>query len=362
MKHCLLTNVLSKPELFPKLSIKEMETVIRQANSCDLLASLTHRLKYNNIEISTLPRKVQQHLQAIQTVANAHEKFIQWEVKILETLFNQHNMPLILLKGAAYTAAELPSSKGRLYSDIDLLIDKNILAESELILKRGLWIAKEMDPYDEKYYRKWMHEIPPLYHVSRRSVLDVHHALLPETCKLRPDSDKLLENVTLIPETKNTYTLSPVDMVLHSMTHLFHEGELEHGLRDLLDINLLLTHYSQTDNTFWETLVPRAQELNLQFPLYYGLKYSAAILNTSIPSYVIAASKQNTPTLAKLMDFLFLRALLPNHKTCDSAFTGLARWTLYVRSHYLRMPLHLLIPHLMRKGNKRRNGKLDANN
>jgi len=360
MKHCLLTDVLSEPENFPNLSIKEMETVIRQANSCDVLASLAHRLRHNNIDISALPEKVQRHFESIENVANAHEKFIQWEINILEKLFDQHNIPLILLKGAAYTAAGLPCSKGRLYSDIDLLIDKRILTDGEVILKRGLWIAKEMDPYDEKYYRKWMHEIPPLYHVSRRSVLDVHHAILPETCKFRPDSKKLFEQITLIPGTKNTYTLSPVDMVLHSMTHLFHEGELEHGLRDLLDIDLLLTHFSQADQSFWEKLVPRAQELNLQFPLYYGLKYSATILNTPIPSSVINASEHKAPKFSKLMDFLFLRALMPNHKTCDRAFTGLARWVLYVRSHYLRMPLHLLIPHLIRKGNKRRAGKLDA--
>jgi hypothetical protein len=29
--------------------------------------------------------------------------------------------------------------------------------------------------------------------------------------------------------------------------------------------------------------------------------------------------------------------------------TGLARWLLYVRGHYQRMPLRLLVPHLVRK-------------
>ena len=31
------------------------------------------------------------------------------------------------------------------------------------------------------------------------------------------------------------------------------------------------------------------------------------------------------------------------------ALTAAARWLLYVRAHYLRMPLHLLLPHLLRK-------------
>jgi len=29
--------------------------------------------------------------------------------------------------------------------------------------------------------------------------------------------------------------------------------------------------------------------------------------------------------------------------------TGFARWLLYVRSHALRMPLYLAVPHLIRK-------------
>jgi len=29
--------------------------------------------------------------------------------------------------------------------------------------------------------------------------------------------------------------------------------------------------------------------------------------------------------------------------------TGPARWLLYVRGHALRMPLHLVLPHLLRK-------------
>jgi len=42
-------------------------------------------------------------------------------------------------------------------------------------------------------------------------------------------------------------------------------------------------------------------------------------------------------------------ALRPDHPSCDTRWTGLARWLLYVRSHALRMPIHLVIPHLMRK-------------
>ena len=37
--------------------------------------------------------------------------------------------------------------------------------------------------YDQRYYREWMHELPPLLHVRRQTALDVHHAIAPETAR-----------------------------------------------------------------------------------------------------------------------------------------------------------------------------------
>ena len=54
------------------------------------------------------------------------------------------------------------------------------------------------------------------------------------------------------------------------------------------------------------------------------------------------------------MFHLFSRALRPEHPTCDDLRTRIARFVLYVRAHYLRMPLHLLLPHLIRKAYVRR--------
>ena len=49
------------------------------------------------------------------------------------------------------------------------------------------------------------------------------------------------------------------------------------------------------------------------------------------------------------MHLLFLKGLTSVHPTCSSRVASIARWMLYVRAHYLRMPLHLLLPHLLRK-------------
>jgi hypothetical protein len=49
------------------------------------------------------------------------------------------------------------------------------------------------------------------------------------------------------------------------------------------------------------------------------------------------------------MDRLFGRALLPAHASCDDTWTPSARFLLYIRANWLRMPPLLLARHLLHK-------------
>lgn len=49
------------------------------------------------------------------------------------------------------------------------------------------------------------------------------------------------------------------------------------------------------------------------------------------------------------MDFLARHAFRAPHGSADGAFSPLARFVLYLRGHWLRMPPWLLLPHLLRK-------------
>ncbi|HEY5798581.1 MAG TPA: nucleotidyltransferase family protein, partial [Burkholderiaceae bacterium] len=123
-----------------------------------------------------------------------------------------------------------------------------------------------------------------------------------------------------------------------------------HGLRDLFDLHRLLTHFG-ADPAFWPALAKRAEELGLLRPLYYALRYAGILLGTGVPQPVRQAVNAGAPgkALLALMDFLFLRALLPAHPSCDGAATPMARQLLYLRGNWLRMPPLLLTRHLFHK-------------
>ncbi|HVF65623.1 MAG TPA: nucleotidyltransferase family protein, partial [Casimicrobiaceae bacterium] len=201
---------------------------------------------------------------------------------------------------------------------------------------------------------EWMHELPPMRHVTRGTVVDVHHAILPLTARISPDSRKLLASSRPIVDDSAFKILSPVDMVLHAASHLFHNEELSSGLRDLIDLDSLLNEFS-AEQDFWKRLIDRAFELQLSRALYYALHCLIGILATSIPGGVLAAISSASPprAVAALMSVLFARALRPHHPSARDALTPIAVKLLYVRAHWLRMPPLLLLRHLTIKAFRR---------
>jgi hypothetical protein len=355
-ENTLITQVLQSPERVNRFSLSDWDLLIRQARSANLLARLHFILKKNNL-ISNVPQGPRLHIESAGRVAQSHRERVIWEVRCIQKAMEKTGIPVILLKGAAYTMSDLPPSYGRFFTDVDILVPKDELEKVENTLLIHGWKPSHRNAYDQRYYRQWMHELPPFQHLRRRSVLDVHHTILPETAHLHPDPEKLIGNAVSINNQQDLKSLSPIDMILHSATHLFSDGELEHGLRDLVDLDALLRHFTKNNIDFWNDLTSRADEMELSRPLYYALKHTNKFLNTPVPENILNSSKGHpVKPLAWLMDKLFSRGLQPDHSSCSDMFTGLARRLLYIRSHYLRMPLYLLIPHLLRKAWIRRTG------
>lgn len=344
-----MSRVLASPERIGQLTIQDWDVLIRQARRANLLATLSALLQERGV-LERLDPRVQRHLRWSASLAGRQTQAVRNEVGQISLALREARVPLVLLKGAAYVLAGLPAAQGRLFSDIDILVPKASLEQVEASMMLHGWATTHHDDYDQRYYRTWMHELPPMQHIKRLTVIDIHHAILPETAPLHPDSGKLLAAAIPLAGHEHVRILAPADMVLHSMVHLLHDGELQHGMRDLYDIHRLLQHFS-TAPDFWNVLLRRAAELELSRPLFYGLRYTQAMLNTAIPQSCQDAIRPAGPRrwLLAVMDQLFLRALLPDHASCNDSLTGAARFALYIRANWLRMPPLLLARHLFHK-------------
>lgn len=308
-----LLALLRAPRRMANLDARRWDALLVVARAAGLLARLAEEAARLDL-LDALPEPVRPHFRAASILAERHRRLVAWELECLDRALAPLEAPVVLLKGAAYLAADLPIARGRLYGDIDLLLPVERLPDAERTLLASGWEAAELAPRDARYFRAWLHELPPLVHRRRRVVVDLHHSILPRTDRLRLDPSLLIASATPVPGARRLRVLAPADMALHGAAHLFRNGDFAHAVRDLCDLDGMLRHFAG-DEAFWQTLLDRAARLDLRLPCYCGLRYARLLYATPIPASVLAAIAPWRPRLPSvaLLDRLVRRAITPRH-------------------------------------------------
>ena len=298
--------------------------------------------------LSRLPAGVAAHLRSDHLVAADRTRSTRWEINRLRHALAATGIEPILLKGAAYIAVGLAAGHCRMLTDVDCLVPYDELDRVEQALATHGWHGGAQDDYDERYYREWMHELPPFQHAIRGSSLDVHHNILPRTSNLCPDADDLIARARTLPDS-GLRVLAPTDMVLHSAMHGFHGGELTNCFRDVLDVYELCADFVRADASFWEQLVERAITLRAARPLWLALSQLRRFPGPGVPAATRdALARASRPWPARrLVDFAIDTVFLP--AAPPSRRERLALRGLLARAHLCKMPLRILLPHLGHK-------------
>lgn len=341
--------VLKNPACVRELTLSQWDLLIRQARSADLLGRIAEQLNDSGL-LHEVPPAPRMHLDSVRILLAAQSRAVRREVASIAEALSALDADVILLKGAAYLLAELPAAKGRLFTDVDILVPHDRLPEAESELMLHGWVMTHRHPYDQRYYREWMHELPPMQHIERQTVVDVHHAIVPITARLKSDGAAIIATAVPVEGQSGLRVLAPTDMVLHSATHLFYNEEFSHGMRDLSDMDLLLRHFGHAPQ-FWPALAARASQLDLGRPLYYCLRHVVRVFDTPVPDPVMQEVMPSRPSrwTENLMDKLWGVALRPPHPSLSRPFDSLAGSVLYLRAHWAKMPLPLLAYHILHK-------------
>ena len=311
------------------------------------MTGLHGRLAAANPSTPLLPAPVRRHLVSAQRISQFNAQMLRAELHALAPLCDS-TFPVIALKGSAYALQKLTIATGRFVSDIDLLVPRANLRTMEQRLQNGGWQAAALDAYDERYYRDWSHETPPMRFPGHFLEVDLHHAITPVTAALRFDPAPLFEASIAVPNSPFR-VLAPEDQVLHACLHCFQDGDLDLRLRELVDIDLLLRDFGSRDG-FWTRLSTRAADLGLQRPLWYGLHYVNLWMGTAAPLAALTQISAPHPLLVRSMNALVSRAMLPSDPDFPPPMdVRLSRLAMLTRYHLLRMPLTMLVPHLARK-------------
>jgi hypothetical protein len=342
----LLVQLYQQPELALQYSDLQWQSIILVLRHQQLLPRYAKRIQSIGVfeQISTYAHH---HFTNGLILAERQRQQIVFEAMKLSPDIRKRSDYAIYLKGAAYVLADHPVGDGRICSDIDILVDKSALQNIEQDLCFEGWFTEEINDYDDKYYREWTHEIPPLQHHLRGTVIDVHHNIVPLVSGKAPDVGIL---ITQIRETESGHqVLNTAAMTLHSAVHLFFNEDFKNGFRDLLDLHILM---SESSEEYWKTLLSLAFESGFELELFLACRNAKRCWNTSIPSDVYKELSLKFPSEHKLSDFIFERVLLPHHPLCSPDYSNLAAFLAWCRGHHKKMPMHVLFYHFSVKGTR----------
>ncbi|HST37369.1 MAG TPA: nucleotidyltransferase family protein [Allosphingosinicella sp.] len=310
--------------------------LISAARAEQLIGSLAFRM-----EGRVLPSRVAAAFEAARQDAAQARTQALWEAEMARRALAPLGVPVILMKGTAFHAAGFEAGIGRSVGDLDIMVPHARLDEVEAALIDAGWErVKDSEGYDDVYYRRWMHELPPLIHRTRDRMIDVHHTILPLTAGPKPDAASLIaESVAL---ESGLRVLSPADIIVHAAAHLLADGDLAGGLRNLWDIDRLLREFAAADPDFWTKLGTRAERHQLRPAVRRAARLANDLYGTPLP----AGWRAWRPS-----DALFRARLLARNGWGQERRKWL-RFAFYIRSHWLRMPPLMLARHLWIKATR----------
>lgn len=324
-----LAHVLRDPGTALGFSAREWTELFAVARAEQMAGTLAHRL--NGL---ALPAGVQRLVDDAIASAGQARLAALWEAEMARRALAPLGMPVVLLKGTAFAAAGLSPSVGRNIGDLDILVPRGRIGEAEAALLAAGWEWVKPDPYDDAYYRRWMHELPPLIHRERDRMIDVHHTILPLTARIAPDAEALL--AASEPLGNGLSVLSGPDRLLHAAAHLLADGDLAGGMRNLWDIHCMFASEAPAG------LPERARHHGLARALARAARLSHALYGTEVPAEWRGLGA---------LDRFYLRRLTARDGWGRQT-RRLTRLVFYVRSHWLRMPPLLLARHLWTKYRK----------
>ncbi|MFC3581711.1 nucleotidyltransferase domain-containing protein [Sphingomonas hylomeconis] len=330
----LLARALRSPDSTRALDAAGWTDLLAIARAEQMIGTLAYRL-----EPVAKPPAVARILDDARASADHGRTLALWEAEAARRVLAPLGIRLVLLKGTAFVAADLMAGQGRSIGDLDILVPHASLDAVEAALLGAGWEWVKPDPYDDAYYRQWMHELPPLIHRDRDRMIDVHHTILPLTARITPDAAALLDGT--IEVAPGLWTLSLADMIVHAAAHLFADGDLAGGMRNLWDVDRLCREFGEGQPDFYAAVCDRARHHGLLAQVERAFRLCARLYAT--PLTIDLARRRS--------DTLYLRRLTARDGW-GRATRAVTRQAFYIRSHYLRMPPAMLARHLWTKWRK----------
>jgi hypothetical protein len=232
----------------------------------------------------------------------------------------QHEIEVVLLKGAGLAYTAFSSFADRPMGDIDVLVRPEQAERAWSLVQHHEWTPAPMDG-DSAFYTSH-HHLPPLFRDSGRFRLEIHSRLLPGENPFHFSTDALWLRARPVTVNGRVFTVpSPIHQLWHTCVHFAWSHGMQWGSwRALRDCAAII----QQRGFDWPEFVRFAQETRAATCCFWTLRLARRLTVAAVPDDVLASLRPPYPEfIIGRLERHFVSNLFPSEARCPSV--GLTR-------------------------------------
>ncbi len=242
-------------------------------------------------------------------------------------LLDDHDIPVMLMKGAALATTRYGSFARRPMGDLDLLV-REAQAEEAWALLHGAGWRPEREGMDG-FYAEHQHLCPLVAPGGGNVVVELHRCLLyPHGPFQLPEREAWAEASPVDVAGRTAWVPSPEHLALHLCIHFAWSHQMRFGLgRVVRDLGVLSPVLD------WDRLVRVARAMHAESCCYWPLRLAATLGGVSVPPEVTASLAPRSPAwLRNVLERVVITAALdPRQNFVPSIQLWHLAWTVAIR-------------------------------
>lgn len=277
-----------------QLSSEEWQQLVALAYQQRVAPLLYKRLQPYQGQLN-IPAAVWQQLELHYYQNAIRNKRILQELGELLTLFQQQQIPVIVLKGACLANTVYPHPGLRVMLDLDLLLPIETINQAvTLLLANGYQPQSALSQVITDYFTI-LHHLPPFQRAGSPITLELHSTLAPPDRFYAVNAEELWAHAIPIQFAMGeALSLSVEDLLLYTCMHATYRHLLELDARFLCDIDAIVRTYQQVID--WKLVEAHARAWRWQNGVYLSLELAHTLLAVPIPTTTLQALRPPTFT------------------------------------------------------------------
>lgn len=286
----------------------DWELLLQRAIWHRLQLLVSHHLRSSEL-CPLIPEPVLERMKSLRYQGLARNMVLQDELSRLLSVFNEEDIPVIVLKGAALQENVYPDISLRPMNDLDILVRPEHLDRAESIaLRRGYVYLTANDT--SKRDRKSGRHLNNLILREKGVLLEIHQHLVNTDDPYHFDlSDFWTRAEPVTMSGARALALAPGDLLLHLSIKFLLDRRFRsnNALGQLCDISEVIRHYG--DSLDWDFIERTAREKGVTKGLHFVLYTCRFLLQAPIPEHVLARFQPGTFDSASAETFILRRVL-----------------------------------------------------